>query len=143
MNGNPMPFHNNYANLVSQQSEAHTRLIRDYDGPNPDFDYIVIGSGIGGGTIADDLADRKPGKRILVVDAGSFIYPTHVYNISRIPNGAVAVHFGVDNFQQTETPTQFIGSKPQFAFGGRSIFWSGLIPQPQDWELEFFPSERT
>jgi hypothetical protein len=24
-------------------------------------------------------------------------------------------------------------------FGGRSIFWSGLIPQPQDWELDFFP----
>ena len=35
-----MPFQNNYANLVSQKSEAHTRLIRDYDGPNPNFDYI-------------------------------------------------------------------------------------------------------
>lgn len=94
---------------------------------------------MGGGTLADDLADRNPGKRILVVDAGSFVYPTHVYNISRIPNGAVANHFGVDNFVQSETPQQFIGGKPQFAFGGRSIFWSGLIPQPQDWELEFFP----
>lgn len=134
-----MPFQNNYANLVSQKSEAHTRLIRDYDGPNPDFDYIVIGSGMGGGTLADDLADRNPGKRILVVDAGSFVYPTHVYNISRIPNGAVANHFGVDNFLQSETPQRFIGGKPQFAFGGRSIFWSGLIPQPQSWELDFFP----
>lgn len=134
-----MAFQNNYANLVSQKTEAHTRLIRDYDGPNPDFDYIVIGSGMGGGTVADDLADRNPGKRILVVEAGSFVYPTHVYNISRIPNGAVANHFGVDNFRQTETPQQFIGGKPQFAFGGRSIFWSGLIPQPQDWELDFFP----
>ena len=56
-----MPFQNNYPNLVSEQSEAHTRLIRDYDGPNPDFDYIVVGSGIGGGTVADDLADRNPG----------------------------------------------------------------------------------
>jgi hypothetical protein len=135
-----MPFQNNYANLVSQQSEAHTRLIRDYDGPNPDFDYIVIGSGIGGGTVADDLADRNPGKRILVLDAGSFVYPTHVYNISRFPNADVAAHFGVDNFQQTETPEHFIGGKPQLAFGGRSIFWSGLIPQPQDWELDFFPA---
>ena len=134
-----MPFQNHYPNLVSQKSEAHTRLIRDYDGPNPDFDYIVIGSGIGGGTVADDLADRHPGRRILVVDAGSFVYPTHVYNISRFPNSDVATHFGVDNFLQTETPQQFIGGKPQLVFGGRSIFWSGLIPQPQDWELEFFP----
>lgn len=135
-----MPFQNNYPNLVSERSEAHTRLIRDYDGPNPDFDYIVIGSGIGGGTVADDLADRNPGKRILVVDAGSFVYPTHVYNISRIPNSDVAAHFGVDNFQQTGTPERFIGGKPQLVFGGRSIFWSGLIPQPQDWELDFFPA---
>lgn len=135
-----MPFQNNYANLVSQKSEAHTRLIRDYDGPNPDFDYIVIGSGIGGGIVADDLADRNPGKRILVVDAGSFVYPTHVYNISRIPNSDVANHFGADNFLQAETPQRFIGGKPQLVFGGRSIFWSGLIPQPQDWELDFFPA---
>lgn len=134
-----MPFQNNYANLVSQKSEAHTRLIRDYDGSSPDFDYIVIGSGMGGGIVADDLADRHPGKRILVVDAGSFVYPTHIYNVGRIPNGAVAEHFGADNFRQTPTDTHFIGGKPQLVFGGRSIFWSGLIPQPQDWELDFFP----
>ena len=30
-------------------------------------------------------------------------------------------------------------SKPQLNFGGRSIFWSGLIPSIQGWELEFFP----
>jgi choline dehydrogenase-like flavoprotein len=135
-----MPFQNNYANLVSQKTEAHTRLIRDYDGPNPDFDYIVIGSGIGGGIVADELADRNRGKRILVVDVGSFVYPTHVYNICRFVNSDVANHFGADNFRQTETPQRFIGGKPQLAFGGRSIFWSGLIPQPQEWELDFFPA---
>ncbi|MCC9601940.1 GMC oxidoreductase [Stieleria sp. JC731] len=134
-----MPFQGNYANLVSQHSEAHTRLIRDYDGPSSDFDYIVVGSGMGGGIVSDDLADRNKGKRILTVDSGSFIYPTHVYNISRIPNNSLAPHFGVDNFRQNETPQHFIGGKPQLAFGGRSIFWSGLIPEVQDWELEFFP----
>jgi choline dehydrogenase-like flavoprotein len=96
-----MPFQNNYANLVSERSEAHTRLIRDYDGPNPDFDTIVIGSGIGGGILADDLADRQPQARILVVDVGSFVYPTHVYNVCRFPNGAVAEHFGVRKAQVT------------------------------------------
>lgn len=135
-----MPFQNNYPNLVAEKPQAHTRLIRDYDGANRDFDYIIIGSGMGGGILADDLADRLgQSHRILVLDAGSFIYPTHVYNISRIPNFAVANHFGVDNFKQSSTPDQFIGGQPQFALGGRSIFWSGLIPQAQDWELEFFP----
>jgi GMC oxidoreductase len=34
----------------------------------------------------------------------------------------------------------FIGEKPQLNLGGRSIFWSGLIPTIQGWELDFFPS---
>lgn len=136
-----MPFQQNYVNLVAEKPQAHTRLIRDYDGSNRDFDFIVIGSGMGGGILADGLADRL-GKshRILILDAGSFIYPTHVYNISRIPNGSVARHFGVDNFTQPPSDSHYIGEKPQLAFGGRSIFWSGLIPEAQDWELEYFPS---
>jgi hypothetical protein len=35
---------------------------------------------------------------------------------------------------------RIIGEKPQLNLGGRSIFWSGLIPSIQGWELEFFPS---
>lgn len=135
-----MPFQNNYVNLVAEKTQAHTRLIRDYDGANKDFNFIIIGSGMGGGILADDLADRLgQSHRILVLDAGSFIYPTHVYNISRVPNGVVARHFGVDNFKQPSNDSYYIGEKPQIAFGGRSIFWSGLIPKIQDWELEFFP----
>lgn len=135
-----MAFHNHYVNLVSEKPQSHTRLIRDYDGNNPDFDYIIVGSGMGGGILADDLADRLGhDKRILVLDAGSFIFPTHVYNISRIPNGSVANHFGVDNFVAVDNNEHFIGAKPQFALGGRSVFWSGLIPEAQEWELEFFP----
>lgn len=53
-----MAFQNNYANLVAEKTQAHTRLIRDYDGANKDFDYIIVGSGLGGGILADDLADR-------------------------------------------------------------------------------------
>ena len=135
-----MPFQNNYVNLVAEKTQAHTRLIRDYDGTNRDFDFIIVGSGMGGGILADDLADRLgQNHRILVLDAGSFIYPTHVYNVSRVPNFSIADHFGVDNFTQNPTGKHFIGGKPQLALGGRSIFWSGLIPQAQDWELDFFP----
>jgi hypothetical protein len=136
-----MPFQNNYVNLVAEKTQGHTRLIRDYDGTNRDFDFIIVGSGMGGGFLADDLADRLgQNHRILVLDAGSFIYPSHVYNVSRVPNFSIADHFGVDNFTQNPTGKHFIGGKPQLALGGRSIFWSGLIPQAQDWELDFFPN---
>ena len=125
---------------MQRTPQAHTRLIRDYDGTERDFDFIIIGSGMGGGILADDLADRLgQSHRILVLDVGSFIYPTHVYNISRVPNFAWPKHFDVDNFKQLPTDKHFIGGKPQLALGGRSIFWSGLIPQAQGWELEFFP----
>ena len=131
-----------YANFVSEATKAEERLILQYIGPRNDFDIIIVGSGIGGGVLADDLADRLGRqKRILVLEAGSFIYPTHVYNICRFFNAAVAQHFGCDTFWQSGNPgTQnYIGEKPQLNFGGRSIFWSGLIPSIQGWELEYFP----
>lgn len=132
-----------YANFVSEETEARERLFLQYQGWRDDFDIIVVGSGVGGGVLADDLADRVGSqKRILVIEAGSFIYPTHVYNICRFPNASLAKHFGCDTFWQGgDSHTQnFIGEKPQLNFGGRSIFWSGLIPTPQPWELGYFPA---
>jgi hypothetical protein len=131
-----------YANLVSAASAAQERLFLQYIGPRDDFDIVIVGSGIGGGVLADDLADRLGAhKRILVLEAGSFLYPTHVYNVCRFPNASLAKHFGCDTFWQAGNPgTQhYIGEKPQLNFGGRSIFWSGLIPSVQGWELAFFP----
>lgn len=131
-----------YANFVSASGAAQERLFLQYIGPRDDFDIIIVGSGIGGGVLADDLADRLGNrKRILVLEAGSFIYPTHVYNLCRFSNASLAKHFGCDTFWQggTSDSQNFIGEKPQLTFGGRSIFWSGLIPSIQGWELDFFP----
>lgn len=131
-----------YPNLVAEGTQSRERLFRTYDGPRDDFDIVIIGSGIGGGVLADDLAERLgPFRRILVLEAGSFLYPTHIYNVCRFPNSRVAQHFGCDTFWQSgDSNTQnYIGEKLQLNFGGRSIFWSGLIPMIQGWELDFFP----
>ncbi len=133
-----------YSNFVSEATKAQERLILQYSGPRNDFDIIIIGSGIGGGVLADDLADRLGHqKRILVLEAGSFVYPTHVYNICRFFNAEVAQHFGCKTFWQAgdSNAQNYIGEQPQLNFGGRSIFWSGLIPSIQNWELEYFPSQ--
>ena len=117
-------------------------MFRQYAGARNDFDVIIVGSGIGGGVLADDLADRLgTSRRILVLEAGSFVYPTHVYNLCRFANSAVARHYGCKTFEQAgnEGSEFFIGERPQLNFGGRSIFWSGLIPTIQAWELDFFP----
>ena len=61
-----------------------TAYFFNISGPRDDFDIVIVGSGIGGGVLADDLAERVGGqKRILVLEAGSFVYPTHVYNVCR------------------------------------------------------------
>ncbi|MEO5864229.1 MAG: GMC oxidoreductase [Nitrospiraceae bacterium] len=131
-----------YGNFISEETAARERLFLQYMGWRDDFDIIIVGSGIGGGVLADDLADRLGSqKRILVLEAGSFVYPTHVYNICRFPNSSLAKHFACDTFWQAgNNGTQdYIGEKPQLNFGGRSIFWSGLIPSVQGWELDYFP----
>ena len=137
-----MPFEaTQYGNFVAEKSAAQRNLIPDYNGESNNFDCITIGSGMGGGIFADDLADRNntPGRSFLVIEAGSFLYPTHVYNVCNFPNFTVAGNFAVESF--TQNNGGFIGERPQLNFGGRAIFWSGLIPSVQPWELEFFPEQ--
>src|SRR5262245_6842574 len=45
------------------------------------YDVIVIGSGIGGGILADEVSDL--GFRVLVLEAGGLLFPTHVANLPR------------------------------------------------------------
>jgi len=44
-----------YVNFVSAGTAAQQRLFLQYIGPRDDFDIVVVGSGIGGGILADDL----------------------------------------------------------------------------------------
>jgi choline dehydrogenase-like flavoprotein len=42
---------------------------------------IVVGSGIGGGILADQLSDLN--LNVLVLEAGSYLFPTHIANLPR------------------------------------------------------------
>jgi hypothetical protein len=45
-----------YENFVAADSQAGQRLIRQYMGMRTDFDIVIVGSGVGGGVLADTLA---------------------------------------------------------------------------------------
>lgn len=95
-----------YINFVSEETADRERLFLQYIGRRDDFDIIIVGSGIGGGVLADDLTERLGSqKRILVLEAGSFLYPTHVYNFCRFPNFRLAQHYGCDTFWQAGNNT--------------------------------------
>ncbi|HEV2292271.1 MAG TPA: GMC family oxidoreductase [Tepidisphaeraceae bacterium] len=103
--------------------------------PSQQYDVIVIGSGMGGGVLADELSDL--GRRVLVLEAGGLELPSHIDNVpgdrSRMP-----LLYQSLNFENGPGSGFLFGV--QFALGGRSLFWSGLIPRIYEWELAHWPA---
>jgi len=108
------------------------------------FDVIIVGSGIGGGILADQLSDL--GLNVLVLEAGSYIFPTHVANLPRQHQvGKFDKHiwglynnFKIKNYENAAN-SQFGGGQA-FNLGGRSLFWGGLIPRMMSWEMDLWPT---
>ena len=104
---------------------AQTLLNRNID-TSIQYDVIVVGSGMGGGVLASELADR--GAKVLVLEAGSLLFPTHVGNIPRrIQIGQFQKHvwslwesFKVKNYNNLPGST-YAGAQG-FNLGGRSLF---------------------
>ena len=104
------------------------------------FDVVVIGAGMFGGYIAEKLYRHANniGLRVLVVEAGDFLLPTHVQNMPRIGLGAPTEQVVAVNAQDPGTQNLVWGhpwrSNQEFpglayCFGGRSIFWGGWSPR--------------
>jgi len=116
-----------------------TRQDVSNNGGDP-FDVVVIGAGMFGGYIADKLYrhGESIGQRVLVVDAGDFIVPTHVQNLPRLGlNAPKELVVAVNN--QDPGPQNLVWGHPwhsnqafpglAYCFGGRSLFWGGWSPQ--------------
>jgi choline dehydrogenase-like flavoprotein len=105
------------------------------------YDVLVVGSGMGGGLLASRLADS--GADVLLVEAGPYLFPTHVGNLPRrLKPGRFDKHiwslwpdFRVQNY----TPGSAFRGGQGFNLGGRSLFWGGLIPRQTPWELAAWP----
>lgn len=110
------------------------------------YDVIVIGSGMGGGVVASALADE--GKKVLVLEAGSLLFPTHVGNLPRrLQIGkfqkqiwSLYDRFTVKNYDKVNDGEYSAYSGAQaFNLGGRSMFWGASIPELAQWELDAWP----
>ena len=133
------------ASLITEHGSVAEALLKSNRDESKTYDVIVVGSGMGGGTIAAALADES--KSVLVLEAGSLLFPTHVGNLPRrLLIGKFQKHvwslwerFSVKNYNNL--PGSVYQGGQGFNLGGRSIFWGGSIPPLAIWELEDWPAD--
>jgi hypothetical protein len=120
------------------------------DGGFP-FDAVVIGAGMFGAYCAEKLYRYGAGQafRVLVIDAGAFLLPTHIQNLPQRLGGSVG---GPDistnrdaGFRNVIWRVPWISNEifPGLAYciGGRSLFWGGWAPRMVTNDFTHWPAE--
>lgn len=110
------------------------------------FGAIIVGAGMYGGAVATALY-RLTGRRVLVLDAGSFLVTEHVQNMAQIGfnvPGAIspAADPGVARELVWGMPWRGNVDFPGLAYcaGGKSLFWGGWCPRLTPADLNNWPA---
>lgn len=133
--GSPARLLHGYDNLRTEEPAHQQERMRSNMRSGITYDVVVIGSGFGGGILADALSDK--GHDVLVLEAGGLTYPSHITNL---PGDwpALPAHHQIGHFVNEPGSKFLFGA--QMSLGGRSVYWSGLIPRMRDWELASWPA---
>jgi hypothetical protein len=114
------------------------------------FDVVIIGAGMFGAYAAEKLYRQSENEnlRILVLDAGSYLFSTHVQNLPHVgvnPPGTAQV----TRNDQDPGPRNAVWGIPwhsnqpftglAYCAGGRSLFWGGWSPQLTTADLTRWP----
>lgn len=113
------------------------------------FDVIVVGSGMYGAYVAQQLAQEGAAKnvRVLVLEAGPFLVSEHVQNLAMIGLNVAgeispAADPGVAREHVWGIPWRGSVAFPGLAFcvGGKSLYWGGWSPRLAPGDLAHWPA---
>src|SRR6266571_873660 len=122
------------------------------DGGFP-FDAVVVGAGMFGGYCAEKLyrhgADAN--LRILALEAGGFLLPTHVQNLPQRLGGSIGGPSYLRSREDGSGPQNVVWGMPwisnevfpglAYCIGGRSLFWGGWSPRLTADDLTRWPQD--
>ena len=122
------------------------------DGGFP-FDAVVVGGGMFGGYCAEKLYRHSADAnlRILVLEAGAFLFPTHIQNLPQRLGGSVGGPQWARRREDGSGAQNGIWGMPwisnelfpglAYCIGGRSLFWGGWSPQLTPADLAHWPQD--
>ncbi len=133
---------NDWAEIEAQQQ----------DGGYP-FDVVVIGAGMFGGYCAEKLYRHGAGLnlRVLVLEAGAFLFPTHIQNLPQRLGGSIGGPQYMRKREDGSGVQNVVWGVPwisneafpglSYCIGGRSLFWGGWSPRLTADDLAQWPPD--
>ena len=118
------------------------------DNGGPPFDAIVIGAGMYGAYCATQLykLGAGTGRRVLLLEAGSFLISEHVQNLARI---GFNVPSAIPPFTDPGVARELVWGLPwrgsvefpglAYCVGGKSLYWGGWCPRLTEGDLASWP----
>lgn len=112
---------------------------------NKTYDYIIIGSGFCGYAFAERILKKDETARILMIERGGFLLPTHFQNLGTSYKklvGPISETFPWSLSHETmiqPAPYRVTQHGMLPYFGGRSFLWSAWCPVPEDDQVQHWP----
>ncbi|MBI1818130.1 MAG: DUF1080 domain-containing protein [Deltaproteobacteria bacterium] len=117
------------------------------------FDAIVIGAGMFGGYCAEKLyrLGAPHALRVLILEAGAFLLPSHIQNLPQRLGGDVGGPAYLRQRDDANGTLNTVWGMPwisnekfpglAYCVGGRSLFWGGWAPRLTDADLANWPQD--
>ena len=117
----------------------------DIERTQANYDYVVIGSSFCALAFVNRVLENNPKAKIMIIERGTYYHPEHFQNlppafVTTVGDSGKTCPWSITKEMHEGQYVKFMQGMNSF-FGGRSIFWSGWCPKPEDDEMSGWPAE--